>query len=51
MANRSEIPYDHFSILNEMVFAVIAPLESRGYSMPDKRYLLLMVEAKRLTRN
>lgn len=35
MANRSNIPPTHFSMLNEMIFALIAPLESEGYTMPD----------------
>lgn len=36
IANRSEIPPTHFSVLNEMIFALIAPLEAAGYSIPDK---------------
>lgn len=35
MVNRAEIPNTHFSMLNEMTFALIAPLEADGYSMPD----------------
>ena len=35
MANRSAIPPTHFSMLNEMIFSLIAPLESDGYTMPD----------------
>ena len=35
MANRSEIPPTHFSMLNEMIFALIAPLEIAGYTIPD----------------
>jgi hypothetical protein len=35
MANRSEIPSTHFSMLNEMIFALIAPLEIAGYTIPD----------------
>ena len=35
MANRSEIPPTHFSMLNEMLFALIAPLESAGYTIPE----------------
>jgi len=35
MANRSEIPPTHFSMLNEMIFALIAPLESAGYTIPE----------------
>jgi hypothetical protein len=36
IANRSEIPVTHFSMLNEMIFGLIAPLESAGYTIPDK---------------
>jgi len=36
MANRSEIPQTHFSMLNEMIFALIAPLESAGYTIPER---------------
>ena len=35
LANRSEIPVTHFSMLNEMIFAFIAPLEESGYTIPD----------------
>ena len=35
MANRSESPPTHFSMLNELIFGLIAPLESEGYSLPD----------------
>lgn len=35
IANRSEIPPTHFSMLNEMIFALIAPLEAAGYTIPD----------------
>ncbi len=35
MANRSEIPPTHFSMLNEMIFALIAPLEAAGYTIPE----------------
>ena len=35
MANRSEIPPTHFSMLNEMIFALIAPLESAGYTVGE----------------
>jgi len=35
LANRREIPSSHFSMLNEMIFALIAPLEDAGYIMPD----------------
>jgi hypothetical protein len=35
MANRKEIPHTHFSMLNEMTFALIAPLEDMGYTIPE----------------
>ncbi|MBB3118376.1 KilA-N domain-containing protein [Pseudoduganella violacea] len=35
MANRAEIPATHFSILNELTFGLIAPLESGGYTLPE----------------
>ncbi len=35
IANRGEIPSTHFSMLNEMIFALIAPLEAAGYVLPD----------------
>jgi hypothetical protein len=35
MANRSEIPPTHFSMLNELIFGLIAPLESEGYTLPE----------------
>lgn len=35
LANRNEIPATHFSMLNEMIFALIAPLEMAGYSIPE----------------
>lgn len=35
LVNRSAIPHTHFSILNEMTFSLIAPLESSGYRLPD----------------
>lgn len=34
-ANSYKIPYTHFSILNEMTLALIAPLENQGYSLPE----------------
>ena len=36
IANRSEIPHTHFSVLNEMIFGLIAPLENDGYTLPEK---------------
>lgn len=35
LANRSAIPPTHFSILNELIFGLIAPMEQHGYSLPD----------------
>lgn len=35
MANMSEVPHSHFSMLNELIFGLIAPLESRGYTLPE----------------
>lgn len=36
MANRSGIPHTHFSMLNELTFGLIGPLESQGYTLPDR---------------
>ena len=35
-ANRAKVPRLHFSILNEMIIALIAPLEADGYILPDE---------------
>ena len=35
MANMSNVPNGHFSMLNEMTIALIAPLEHMGYVLPD----------------
>lgn len=35
LANRHAIPTTHFSMLNEMVLNVIAPMEELGYRLPD----------------
>lgn len=35
MINRSQIPSTHFSVFNEVIFGLIAPLEDRGYQLPD----------------
>ncbi|WP_084222105.1 KilA-N domain-containing protein [Pseudomonas sp. MOIL14HWK12:I2] len=35
IANRSQIPHTHFSMLNEIVLALIAPLEAEGYVLPE----------------
>ena len=36
LINRSEIPPTHFSVFNEIIFNLIAPLEDQGYELPDK---------------
>lgn len=36
LINRSEIPSSHFSIFNEVMLSLIAPLEDQGYQLPDK---------------
>jgi hypothetical protein len=36
VANAGNVPATHFSILNEMIFGIIAPLETRGYTIPEK---------------
>lgn len=36
MINRAEIPPTHFSMLNELIFALVAPLEAEGYVLPEK---------------
>lgn len=33
--NRGKIPPTHFSMLNEMTFGLVAPLEQAGYTLPD----------------
>lgn len=35
MMNRTQIPPTHFSIFNEIVYNLIAPLEDKGYQLPD----------------
>ena len=35
MANLTNVPNGHFSMLNEMTLALIAPLEHMGYQLPD----------------
>lgn len=35
MVNRSKVPHTHFSILNEITFNLVAPLEEAGYTLPD----------------
>lgn len=36
LLNRSKIPVGYFSMFNEIVYALIAPLEQQGYTLPDK---------------
>ncbi len=36
LINRSEIPPTHFSVFNEIMVLLIAPLEDIGYRLPDK---------------
>ena len=33
--NLGKIPYTHFSVLNELTLSLIAPLEAKGYTLPD----------------
>jgi hypothetical protein len=35
LANQLHIPYNYFSILNELTIRLIAPLELQGYPLPD----------------
>lgn len=35
MMNRGKIPSTHFSMLNEITMVLVAPLESKGYTIPD----------------
>jgi hypothetical protein len=35
LANMSEVPHTHFSMLNELTFNLIAPLEMQGYTLPE----------------
>jgi hypothetical protein len=35
LLNRSKIPHTHFSVFNEIVLNLIAPLEDYGYELPD----------------
>ena len=36
MMNHHKIPLTHFSILQEMTFTLLAPMESYGYSLPER---------------
>jgi len=33
--NMNSIPHTHFSMLNELTFGLIAPMESKGYTLPE----------------
>jgi hypothetical protein len=36
IANQKNVPAGHFSVLNEITLALIAPLEAEGYQMPEQ---------------
>lgn len=36
LLNRGKIPVGYFSVFNEIVYSLIAPLEEMGYTLPDK---------------
>lgn len=36
LLNRSKIPNGYFSMFNEIIYSLIAPLEQIGYTLPDK---------------
>jgi hypothetical protein len=36
MANRSDIPHTHFSMLNEMMFGFVGQMEKDGYTLPER---------------
>lgn len=36
VSNQHNVPHGHFSILNEMTLALVAPLEATGYELPEK---------------
>lgn len=36
MVNRDRVPPEYFSIYNELTIRLIAPLETQGYTLPDK---------------
>lgn len=36
VANQSNVPAGHFSVLTEMILALVAPLEAAGYQLPEK---------------
>ena len=36
LVNQNKIPGTHFSMLNQMIFRLLAPLEGHGYILPDR---------------
>ncbi|VVT07516.1 hypothetical protein [Erythrobacter sp. EC-HK427] len=36
LANQGGVPIGHFSVLTEMIFLLIAPLEQLGYELPER---------------
>jgi len=36
LKNRSKVPDGHFSMLSEMIQAIIAPMEEAGYTLPER---------------
>ncbi len=36
VANMAEVPRTHFSILQELTYGLIAPMEARGYTLPER---------------
>jgi hypothetical protein len=36
VANQKNVPAGHFSVLTEMILALVAPLEAVGYQLPEK---------------
>ena len=36
MANQRNVPDGHFSVLTEMILALVAPLEAAGYHLPER---------------
>ncbi len=35
MENQAQVPHTHFSMLNEMIFAIIGPMEAKGFTLPE----------------
>ncbi len=38
IANQRNVPAKHFSVLTEMILVLIAPLETQGYTLPEKMW-------------